>query len=119
MNDVTPGSNSQISPESDAAVTAWMRNHGWNVAPARWEKDPDMGFYIWQEKEPPIGRSHALWIDESMVRRLSAGQLVQVLDSEAVAEEIRINFKVRIQERGAEYRVSTVPRRSGEQRRQE
>lgn len=106
-------------PESDAAVAAWMRDHGWNVAPARWEKDPDMGFFIWQENEPPVGRSHALWIDESMVQQLSPEQLVQVLESERVAQEIRINFKVRIQERGAEYRVSTVPRRSGEQRRPE
>lgn len=104
-------------PENDRAVAAWMRNHGWKVSSARWEADPDMGFYIWQEDEPPIGRSHALWIDESMVRELSADRLVQVLDREGVAEEIRINFKVRIQERGAEYRVSVVPRRSGEQRR--
>ena len=63
--------------------------------------------------------SLALWIDESMVRELSADRLVQGLDREGVAEEIRINFKVRIQERGAEYRVSVVPRRSGQQRRLE
>ena len=119
MSESPLGSNPQVPPESDKAVTAWMRTHGWTVAPARWELDPDMGFYIWQESEPPIGRSHALWIDESMVRHLSPEQLARVLDHEAVAEEIRINFKVRIQERGAEYRVSTVPRRSGEQRRQE
>ena len=96
-----------------------MRDYGWKVAPARWEMDPDAGFHLWQEDEPAIGRSHALWIIESMVRQLSAAQLVQVLNSEQVAEELRINFKVRIQERGAEYRVSTVPRRSGEQRRPE
>jgi hypothetical protein len=107
------------SPESDAAVTAWMRGHGWNVAPARWEQDPDMGFYIWQETELSIGKSHALWVEEVMDRHLSPEQLVQVLDQEDVAQEIRINFKVRIQERGAEYRVSVVPRRSGEQRRME
>jgi hypothetical protein len=105
--------------ESDAAVAAWMRAHGWNVFPARREPDPDMVFYVWQEDEPSIGRSHAIWIDESMLSDLSADQLIQVLDREGVAEEIRINFKVRIQERGAEYRVSVVPRRSGEQRRLE
>jgi hypothetical protein len=104
-------------PESDVAVTAWMRSHGWKVPPAQRVEDPDMVFYIWQENEPSVGRSHALWIDESMLSDLSAEQLVQVLDREAVAEEIRINFKVRIQERGAEYRVSVVPRRSGQQRR--
>jgi hypothetical protein len=54
-----------------------------------------------------------------MLRRLSPEQLVGVLNSEGIAEEIRINFKVRIEERGDEYRVSVVPRRSGESRRQE
>ena len=44
-------------------------------------------------------------------------QLVQVLERESVAEEIRINYKVRIEERGAGYRVSVVPRKSGEFRR--
>jgi hypothetical protein len=81
--------------------------------------DPELGFHVWQEDEPAIGRSHALWVAESMSRRLSAKELVEVLNREGVAAEIRINFKVRIQERGAEYRVSTVPRRSGESRRQE
>jgi len=42
-----------------------------------------------------------------------------VLNSEGMAEEIRISFKVRIEERGDGYRVSIVPRRSGESRRQE
>jgi hypothetical protein len=53
------------------------------------------------------------------LRDLSAEQLVGVLNREGVAEEIRISFKVRIEERGNEYRVSVVPRRSGESRRQE
>jgi hypothetical protein len=119
MADSARGSNPQVPPESNAAVAVWMRNQGWNVASARWEMDPEIGFHVWQEDEPPIGRSHALWVDESMVRRLSAEQLVNVLNREGVAEEIRINFKVRIQERGDEYRVSVVPRRSGESRRQE
>jgi hypothetical protein len=44
---------------------------------------------------------------------------VAVLSREAVAEEIRISFKVRIQERGDEYRVSVVPRASGEYRKPE
>jgi hypothetical protein len=96
-----------------------MRAQGWTVVPARWEMDPELGFHVWQEDEPRVGRSHALWVAESMVSQLSAEELVNVLDSEGVAEEIRINFKVRIQERGAAYRVSVVPRRSGETRRQE
>ena len=104
-------------PESDAAVTAWMKSQGWNVFPVRREEDPDLVFYVWQEDEPSIGRSHALWIDGAMLDDLSADELVQVLEQEGVAQEIRINFKVRIQERGAEYRISVVPRRSGEQRR--
>lgn len=91
-----------------------MGNQGWSVTPARWEMDPEAGFHVWQETGPTAGRSHALWIAESMVRHLSAEQLVQVLDDEGVAEEIRISLRIRIQERGAGYRVSVVPRRSGE-----
>jgi hypothetical protein len=81
--------------------------------------DPEAGFQVWQETDPTRGRSHALWIAESMVRHLSAEQLVDVLDSEGMAEEIRISFKIRIQERGDGYRVSIVSRRSGEWRKQE
>jgi hypothetical protein len=119
MADVGLESDPRLPPESDAAVSAWMRNQGWDVAPPRWEMDPDTGFHVWQEDEPAIGRSHALWVAESMLTNLSAEQLVGVLDSEGVAEQIRISFKVRIEERGDEYRVSVVPRRSGESRRQE
>jgi hypothetical protein len=81
--------------------------------------DPETGFHVWQEERPAAGGSHALWISESMVRHLSAEQLVQVLNSEGMAEEIQISLKVRIQERGDEYRVSVVSRRSGEWPRQE
>ena len=111
--------NPQVSPEIDAAIIAWMGDQGWHVGPARWEMDPETGFHVWQEAEPTRGRSHALWIAESMVRHLSAEQLVNVLDSEGMAQEIRISFKIRIQERGAGYRVAIVPRRSGEWRKQE
>jgi hypothetical protein len=76
--------------------------------------DPEAGFHVWQETGATAGRSHALWIAESMVRHLSAERLVQVLNDEGVAEEIRISLRIRIQERGAGYRVSVVPRRSGE-----
>jgi hypothetical protein len=113
MTVFTPGLNPQVPPESDAAITAWMGNQGWKVIPPRWEMDPDGGFHVWQEDEPVAGRSHALWVSESMVRHLSADQLVKVLNSEDMAEEMRISFKVRIQERGDEYRVSIVPRASG------
>ena len=108
-----------VPSETNAAVVAWMRKQGWIVEPARWERDPDTGFYVWQEDEPRIGRSHALWIAESMVRHLTAGDLVAVLNREGMAEEIRISYKVRIEERGHEYRVSVVPRPSGEMRRVE
>jgi hypothetical protein len=92
---------------------------GWLVDGGRWEADPENQFYVWQEDEPAIGRSHALWVSASMLRDLSARQLVEVLEREGMAQEIRINFKVRIEERGSEYRVSPVPRRSGESRRVE
>jgi hypothetical protein len=103
-----------LPSEIDEAVSAWMKKHGWEVPRARREQDPDMDFYVWQEQTPPNGRSHALWVDEAMVRRLGQAELMEVLDREGVAEDIRINFKVRIEERGAEYRVSVVPRKSGE-----
>ena len=117
--DPTLKSNPQVPPESDAAIVAWMGNHGWRVAPARWEMEPEEGFHVWQETGPTAGKSHALWIADSMVRHLSAEQLVAVLDSEGMADEIRISLKMRIQERGDGYRVSIVSRRSGEWRKQE
>ena len=97
-----------------------MRSRGWQVAPPRWEADPETGFYVWQEDAPHLdGKSHALWVAEYMVRRLTAQELVEVLNRENVVEDIRASFKVRIEERGAEYRVSPVPRRSGEFRKQD
>ncbi len=111
--------NPQVPPESDTAIIAWMGNQGWKVAPARWEMEPEAGFHVWQETNASAGKSHALWIADSMVSHLSAEQLVDVLDSEGMAEEIRISFKMHIQERGDGYRVSIVSRRSGEWRKQE
>ena len=119
MADAGQRSGATLPAETDAAVSAWMRNQGWNVTRARWEVDPDNGIFVWQEDEPTRGKSHALWVADYMVRHLSAEQLVGVLDSEGMAEEIRISFKVRIEERGDEYRVSVVPRRSGESKRLE
>jgi hypothetical protein len=117
--DLTLKTNPQVPPEINAAIVAWMGNQGWRVAPARWEMEPEAGFHVWQETEASVGKSHALWIDESMVGRLSAKQLVDVLDSEGMADEIRISLKMRIQERGDGYRVSIVSRRSGEWRKPE
>ena len=120
------GLNPKVPAEHDAAIVAWMGNQGWRVAPARWEMD-QAGFYVWQEQDRAARqeddraarRSHALWVSEAMVRHLSAGQLVEVLNKEEMAQEIRISLKVRIEERGDEYRVSVVPRRSGEWPKQE
>jgi hypothetical protein len=108
-----------LPPETDVAVSAWMRKYGWKVPGARWELEPETGFYVWEEEAPGTGRAHALWIEEAMVRHLTAEELVQVLNTERMVEEIRISFKVRIEERGAEYRVSVVSRRSGGFGRQE
>jgi len=94
-----------------------MRRQGWEVASARSETDPDGGFHVWQEKAPTRGRHHALWVADTMVRDLEPERLVEILNREGVAEELRISFKVRIEERGADYRVSIVPRKSGEFRR--
>ena len=112
MTDVTP--NPVVSAEIDGAVTKWMKKHGWTVSPARWEIEPESGFHVWQETGRPAGTSHALWISESMVKHLSAKQLIGVLDSEEMDQEIRISIRMRIEQRGSEYRVSVVSRRSGE-----
>jgi hypothetical protein len=109
--------NPQVSPEMDAAVAGWMKNHGWNVGSPWREMDPEGAFHIWQEEGARVGRSHALWIAEPIALGLSAEQLVNVLNSEGIAQEIRINYKIRIQERGDGYRVDIVSRRSGETRR--
>jgi enolase-phosphatase E1 len=109
-----------IPAETDAAVSAWMRSRGWQVNPVRWQlEDPNMGFYVWQEEAPSMGKAHALWVDEAIIRHLKPDELIEVLKREAVPEEIRISYQVRIEERGADYRVSVVPRRSGEFRRME
>jgi hypothetical protein len=81
--------------------------------------DPDAGFHVWQENGGLARVSHALWVSEAMVRHLTAEQLIGVLDGEEMGQEIRISLKIRIEERGAEYRVSVVPRRSGEWPKQE
>jgi enolase-phosphatase E1 len=101
------------------AVADWMSRQGWRVSKAGWQQEPELGFHVWEEEAPSDGRPHALWVDDSMVRKLTPEELVGVLDREEVAGEIRISYKVRIEERGAEYRVSVVPRRSGEFRRQD
>jgi hypothetical protein len=112
MTDVTP--NPAVSPEIDTAVTKWMKKHGWTVGRARWEIEPGSGFHVWQETGRPPGLSHALWVSESMIKQLSARELIQVLDSEEMDQEIRISIRMRIEQRGSEYRISVVSRRSGE-----
>lgn len=104
--------HSPVPPETDDAVMRWMRGHGWEVSPARWQMEPESGFLVWQE-QAQHGKSHALWVAETMIKRLKPVQLVDVLIRERVGEEIRINFKIRVEERGDEYRVSVVPRPSG------
>ena len=68
------------------------------------------------------------FMDETAVREGLAGldvvydpglvdrpdELIGVLKQERIAEDLRISFRLRIEERGTEYRVSLVPRRSGE-----
>jgi hypothetical protein len=115
VQDSTP----RVPPETDAAVIAWMGEQGWKVGPARWEIDAEVGFHVWQESGGLARISRALWISQGMVRNLKPEQLIGVLDKEEMAQEIRISLKVRIEERGSEYRISVVPRRSGEWPRQE
>ena len=91
-----------------------MKQHGWTVARARWELEPESGFHVWQETGKSPGISHALWISESMVRRVPADKLIEVLDSLEMDQELRISVRMRIEERGSEYRISVVSRRSGE-----
>ena len=49
-----------------------MRRHGWKTAGARWEMEPESGFYVWEEEAHGAGRTHALWIEEAMVQHLTA-----------------------------------------------
>ncbi len=114
MTDETPGSNRKVPSKIDAAIVAWMKHHGWTVAKARWETEAEGGFHVWQETGKSPGTSHALWISESMVRRFSADELIGVLDSLEMDQELRISTRMRIEERGSEYRISVVSRRSGE-----
>jgi len=116
---VSPGAAPEVPPEANAALVKWMKEQGWTVAPARFEPDAEIGFHVWQELGRSPGTAHALWVSDPMVRHLSAEQLVGVLEKEEMAQEIRISLKVRIEERGAEYRTSVVPRRSGEWPRQQ
>ena len=117
LPDFTSESDPKVPGATDAAVTAWMGKQGWRSAPGRLHLDPDGGFYIWQEQGPKPGGTHALWVSETMVRRLSAERIVEALDREDVADEIRVSLKIRIEERGDEYRVSVVSRSSGEWKR--
>ena len=116
---IDPLVSPSVPPERDAAVSAWMSRHGWKTAGARWEVEPESGFYVWEEEAVDGKRTHALWIEEAMLQHLTAEELIQVLDREGMVEEIRISFRVRIEERGAEYRISVVPRKSGGFRRPE
>jgi hypothetical protein len=103
-----------IPQATDTAVVHWMKARGWDVAPGRHhELEPGSWFYVWHERSPQ-GNPHALWVADSMVHQLGPQDLVAVLDRERIAEDLRISFRVRIEERGTEYRVSLVPRRSGE-----
>lgn len=111
---MSPGSSPEVPPETNAAVVEWMRDQGWVVAPARFEMDPEVGFHVWQEQGRTSGTAHALWVSDSMIRHLPPEQLVSVLEREEMAQEIRISLRVRIEERGSEYRIAVVPRRSGE-----
>ena len=108
------GSTPQVPAGIDAAVIAWMGERGWKVGPARWEGDPEPGFHVWQEDGGLARISRALWVSDPMVRHLGAEELIGVFDREDMAQEIRISLRVRIEERGTEYRISVVPRRSGE-----
>jgi hypothetical protein len=110
--------NSRIPPETDAEVVRWMNGHGWKVGPAVRRQEPEGSFYVWQEDGGHV-TSHSLWVAEEMTSKLKADELISVFKRERLAEDIRISFRIRIEERGTEYRVSLVPRRSGEFRAQE
>jgi hypothetical protein len=114
MTETMPESNPKVPPKIDSVIVAWMKLHGWTVAKARWEREPESGFHVWQETGKSHGTAHALWVSDSMVRRLSPEQLIEVLDNEEMDQEIRISLRMRIEERGSEYRISVVSRKSGE-----
>ena len=106
--------NHRIDPETDAHVMRWMAAHGWRVGPALRHTEPEGGFYVWREDSPGEVKSHALWVAETMVHNLRPDELMAVFKRERIAEDLKISFRLRIEERGTDYRVSLVPRRSGE-----
>ena len=111
--------NSRIHPDTDAEVVRWMNGHGWKVGAAVRHEEPEGGFYVWREDGGKEVNSHTLWVAETMVSKLGPQELIAVFKRERLAEDLRISFRIRIEERGTEYRVSLVPRRSGEFRVQE
>jgi len=119
MTDTTPGSTPKVPTKTDTAMVAWMKQHGWTAAKARWEMESEMGYHVWQETGKSPGTSHALWVSDPMIRRLSAQQLIEVLDKEEMDQELRISLRMKIEERGSEYRISVVSRRSGEWKQQQ
>jgi len=114
MTDAAPGSNPKVPPKIDTAIVAWMKQHGWLVARARWQMEIEGGFHVWQETGKSPGTAHALWVSEAMVRRLSPEELMEILDRLEMDQELRISLRMRIEERGSEHRISVVSRRSGE-----
>jgi hypothetical protein len=119
MTDTTPGSTPRVPPKTDTAIVAWMKQHGWTVSKAHLETESEIGFHAWQETDKSPGTAHALWVSDSMIRRLSAEQLIAVLEKEEMDQEIRISLRMKIEERGSEYRISVVSRRSGEWKQQQ
>jgi hypothetical protein len=119
MTDTTPGSTPKVPAKTDTAIVAWMKQHGWTAAKARWEMESEMGYHVWQETGKSPGTAHALWVSDPMIRRLSAEQLIGVLDQEEMDQELRISLRMKIEERGSEYRISVVSRRSGEWKQQQ
>ena len=90
-----------------------MHGHGWKVGPAIRHLEPEGGFYVWREDSDGV-KSHSLWVAETMVHNFRPDQLVEIFKRERLAEDLRVSFRIRIEERGTDYRVSLVPRRSGE-----
>jgi hypothetical protein len=95
-----------------------MNSHGWKVEAAVRRQEPEGTFYVWREDGGHV-TSHSLWVSDEMISKLRADELIGVFKRERLAEDIKISFRIRIEERGTEYRVSLVPRRSGEFKAQE
>jgi hypothetical protein len=86
-----------IDPKKNTAVKDWAAREGWgSPSEAKFEADSNMGVWVWRDQVR--GPAAVLAIDERLVARLLADDLVLALG--ARVGEIRRQVKARIWDNG-------------------